>query len=108
MEGQVGEHFGRVPFFAIVDTETNEVKVIPNTSRHGSGSGQPPELLRDNGIDIMLCYDLGRRALSMFENFGIEVYIGAKSTVKEALSDYRDGKLKRATREKVCVGKPHA
>ena len=31
MDESVGEHFGRVPTFTVVDLNTNEVKVIPNT-----------------------------------------------------------------------------
>ena len=30
LDGRVGEHFGRVPTYTIVDLETNNVKVVPN------------------------------------------------------------------------------
>lgn len=30
----VGQHFGRVPTYTLVDLDTNDVEVIPNTSEH--------------------------------------------------------------------------
>ena len=32
MEEMVGEHFGRVPTYTLVDTETGDVKVVQNTT----------------------------------------------------------------------------
>jgi len=41
LDEEVGQHFGRVPTYTIVDTETNDVKVINNTSQHAGGQGYP-------------------------------------------------------------------
>ena len=106
MNENVGEHFGRVPTYTIVDTETNEVKVIPNTSEHMGGVGLPPELLAKYGIDIMLCGGLGRRAIGLFEQYGIMVYVGAYGTVKDAVDMWKTNKLQQATDENSC--KQHA
>jgi len=35
----VGQHFGRVPTYTIVDLDTNEVEVTQNTSEHMGGVG---------------------------------------------------------------------
>jgi predicted Fe-Mo cluster-binding NifX family protein len=98
----VGEHFGRVPFYTIVDLDTNEVKVIPNTSQHMGGMGYAPEIMLKEKVDTMICTDLGRRAISMFENFGIGVYIGATGFVRDAVEAFNQGKLKRAMIEDAC------
>jgi predicted Fe-Mo cluster-binding NifX family protein len=92
----VGEHFGRVPTYTIVDLDTNEVKVIPNTSEHMGGIGYPPEIMVREGVNVLLCRGLGRRAISMFEETGIDVYIGASGTVKEVVSAFRQGRLQKA------------
>lgn len=92
----VGEHFGRVPTYTIVDLETNEVKVIPNTSEHMGGVGYPPEIMAKEGVHILVCRGLGRRAISMFDETGIEVYIGASGTVKDAISAFQKGHLQKA------------
>jgi predicted Fe-Mo cluster-binding NifX family protein len=92
----VGEHFGRVPTYTIINLDTKEVKVIQNTSDHMGGHGHPPELMAKEGVNIMVCRGLGRRAITMFEELGIDVYIGATGTVKNAVDAFRQNKLQRA------------
>jgi predicted Fe-Mo cluster-binding NifX family protein len=96
LDDSVGEHFGRVPTYTIIDIDTNEVKVIPNVSHHMGGQGYPPELLSREGVNVMVCRGLGRRAISMFEEIGIDVYIGASGSVKDAVDAFKQGKLQRA------------
>jgi predicted Fe-Mo cluster-binding NifX family protein len=85
-----------------VDTETNEVSVFPNTSEHMGGIGLPPELIAKKGVHVMLCSGLGPRAIQMFEQFGIEVFVGASGTVKDAINAWKSGKLQLATDENAC------
>jgi len=98
----VGEHFGRVPTYTIIDDETGRVEVIPNASHHMGGAGYPPELLHRNGVDIMLCSALGRRAIDMFEEKGVRVYIGAYGTAQDAVDQWKKGTLQEATDEGAC------
>jgi len=79
-----------------VDRDTDEVKVIPNTSEHMGGVGYPPEIMAREGVHVLVCRGLGRRAISMFDETGIEVYIGASGTVKDAISAFRQGHLQKA------------
>ncbi len=99
---QVGEHFGRVPTYTIVNTDTGEVEILPNTSMHMGGEGYAPELLSTADVDVMLCSGLGRRAIGMFEEFGIMVYVGAYGTVKDAIQMWKEGKLQPATDANAC------
>jgi predicted Fe-Mo cluster-binding NifX family protein len=94
LDEQVGEHFGRVPTYTIVDTETNEVEVMDNISEHMGGRGYPPQ--------IILCSNLGRRAIAMFEDLGIMVYVGAYGTVRDAVQMWKEGQLQAATDENAC------
>ena len=98
----VGEHFGRVSTYTIIDLETEKVKVIPNTSHHAGGQGYPPEILAREGVNIMVCKALGRRAIMMFEEKGIDVYIGAMGSVKEAVDAFKAGKLQKAGTSDAC------
>jgi predicted Fe-Mo cluster-binding NifX family protein len=96
LDNIVGEHFGRVPTYTIVDLDTDQVKVIPNTSEHMGGQGHPPEIMAREGVNIMVCRGLGRRAITMFGELGIDVYIGASGTVKNAIKAFREGRLQKA------------
>ena len=102
LDNDIGEHFGRVPTYTIVDLNTEEVKVIPNTSHHMGGQGQPPEIMAKEGVNVMVCRGLGRRAIAMFEELGIEVYIGASGTVKDAINAFKEGKLQKASMNDAC------
>lgn len=98
----VGEHFGRVPNYTLFDTETNEVAIVKNTSEHAGGTGYPPEILAPAGAEAMLCGGLGRRAIMMFQELGIMVYVGARGTVQDAIQMWKDGQLQAATDETAC------
>lgn len=102
LDNLVGEHFGRVPSYTIIDLDTNQIKVIPNTSEHMGGQGRPPEIMAREGVNIMICRGLGRRAIMMFEELGIDVYIGASGTVKDAINAFKQGKLQKASIENAC------
>ncbi len=102
MDEEVGGHFGRVPTYTIVEDQTNEVEVIPNKSHHMGGRGYPPELLHEEGVDIMVCSSLGRRAIDLFQEKGIRVYVGASGLVRDAIEQWKTGKLMEATDENAC------
>lgn len=100
----VGEHFGRVPTYTIVDPETGDVQVVPNTSGHmAGGSGYPPDLLAPLGVKVLVCRGLGRRAVGMFERMGIDVFIGASGTVKDAIDMWKNNRLQPATENNSCA-----
>jgi len=102
MDESVGEHFGRVPTYTLVNTETGEVKVIQNTTTHMGGTGYAPDLISQHGAEVMLCGGLGRKAIQMFEEKGIMVYVGASGTVADAINHWKAGQLQAATNETAC------
>ena len=102
LDDQIGEHFGRVSTYTIIDLETNEIKVISNTSEHMGGQGYPPEIMKKEGVDVMICQGLGRRAIMMFSQMGIDVYIGASGTVQDAIAAYKKGTLQKANERDAC------
>jgi predicted Fe-Mo cluster-binding NifX family protein len=71
------------------------------------GRGYPPEIIAQTGAEVMLCGGLGRRAIAMFEELGIMVYVGASGTIKNAIQMYENGKLQAATDENACAGHGH-
>ena len=107
MDELVGEHFGRVPTYTIVDTDNDNVEIVKNETIHTGGAGYAPDLLADHNIDNMICAGLGRRAITLFEEKGIMVYIGASGTVKEAIEMFNKGTLQAATNENACAQHLH-
>jgi predicted Fe-Mo cluster-binding NifX family protein len=103
----VCEHFGRAPTFTVVDTDGNTVKVVGNTSEHMGGSGKPPEQIAMTGAQVLVCSGLGPRAIGMLESIGIEVYVGAQGTVRQAIEMWRSGQLQRASDRNACKDHRH-
>ena len=88
--------------YTIVDLDTNEVTVIPNTSEHRGSAGVPPEFISKMGTHVMLCSGLGLKAIHLFEEFGIDVFIGAQGTMRDAIEAWQQGRLMEATGENAC------
>ncbi|WMW24235.1 NifB/NifX family molybdenum-iron cluster-binding protein [Methanolobus sediminis] len=107
MEDTVGQHFGKVPYYTLYDTETRESTVISNTSEHNGGTGLPPEIMANENVDIMLCGGLGRKAVMMFEQYGIDVFIGATGSIQDAVAAWEASKLSKATQDNSCAGHGH-
>ncbi len=103
----VGQHFGKVPNYTIIDSETEEVEIVPNTSEHTGGVGVPPDQLSKIGVNIMLCGGLGTRAVQLFESYGIEVYTGAQGTAADTFNAWKSGKLEKASMDNACMGHEH-
>ncbi|NPV62667.1 MAG: NifB/NifX family molybdenum-iron cluster-binding protein [Methanotrichaceae archaeon] len=107
MTEAVSQHFGQAPTFTVVDMETNEVVVLPNKSSHMGGIGLPPDMLSGQGIDVMIVGGLGPKAVQAFCQYGIEVFVGATGTVKDAIDDWKEGYLNRANLENACQEHRH-
>jgi len=102
LDDDVAEHFGRCNTYTFLDEEGNVLEIIDNTSEHMGGLGLPPELMKKHGANILLCRDLGPRALSSCKELGIEVYVGQAETFKEIFEMWKNKKIKRAGIDDVC------
>ena len=102
LKDQVGYHFGRVPSYTIYDDNTKEVEIVQNTSSHMGGTKLPAELLHEHNVNVMLCGGVGRRAIQLFEQFGVEVYSGAQGTVENAIEQFFNNELRMTTDKDAC------
>ncbi len=107
MSAPVGQHFGRVPAFAVIDVESGEIEFIRNTSEHLGGIGLPPELLAKEGVNVVLCSALGPKAVDLCASLGMQVFVGARGTVSESLEAWKQGALTRADRDNACAEHSH-
>lgn len=102
MDDNIAEHFGRCKTYTFVDKKGEILEIAENTSGHMGGKGLPPELMKKNGANILLCRGLGPRALKSCWELGIEVYVEEVRTVKEIFEMWKNNKLKKATLGDVC------
>jgi predicted Fe-Mo cluster-binding NifX family protein len=103
LDDVVGEHFGRVPTFTLVDADTGEVEVLDNTSEHMGGAGLPADLLVRAGAEVVLCKGLGRRAIQMLSDAGVSVCTGVSGPIGDAVSVWKGGGLPEAGESDACA-----
>ena len=110
LESVVAHHFGRCPYFAIVDvqgTEFEAVKVINNPYYGNHQPGQVPGFIHQQNADVMLSGGMGGRAIQFFQQYGIQAATGATGTVRSALESYLGGELRGAAPCKESVEHGH-
>ena len=102
IESNIDARFGRAPFFLIVDTNTNEEKVMANTSREReSGVGVTVgNIVAREGVDAVITSDIGPLAFETFEQCGIKIY-QANGKIKDAIQQFVKGKLPEITKSTV-------
>lgn len=97
---RLSEHFGRAPYFAIVEIEGDEIlnrEVIPNTSEHFGGYGRPPDRLLSLQPDVVITVGMGPRALSRFQEAGVAILKAEGLDVDENLRHFMEGSLQELT-----------
>lgn len=98
---KVYEHFGHTPHFKIYkvnDDNTIEMKVIDN---EGHGHTAMAQVLIDEGVDKLICCDIGLAAFKLLEEHNIEIYAGYSDYADVCAIALLKGNLIRAT-EAVC------
>jgi predicted Fe-Mo cluster-binding NifX family protein len=99
LEAKIAHHFGRAPFFAIVELDENQktpkVKIEPNKSEHmGGAPGHSHESFLALKPDVVVAYSMGPGALNTFLGAGVTVLEATAITVKGNIESFKEGKLK--------------
>jgi predicted Fe-Mo cluster-binding NifX family protein len=99
LDSIVSPHFGRCPYYLFVTLDGDQVQGLqavenPYYGRHEPG--QVPHFIHSQGADVMLSGGMGRRAITFFQQYGIQAVTGASGTVRHALAQYLSGMLQGA------------
>ena len=96
----IGQHFGRVPYYAWFDIESGNVVdkgVVPNDSEHFGGVGLPPERIARLHLDVMIVLGMGSRAIAMFQDMNIAVLQAVGESTAENIGLFVKRELKELT-----------
>jgi predicted Fe-Mo cluster-binding NifX family protein len=97
-------NFGRAPFFLFVDTDAQTIEAVKNEpGAHGAGV-RAAQTVAERGARAVVTGSVGPNAFHGLEAAGIEVFVGATGTVRQAFDSYRAGGLNRAGSP---TGNPH-
>jgi predicted Fe-Mo cluster-binding NifX family protein len=96
LDSAVSHHFGRCPYYVLVDVEEGKpgtVMAVENPFYGDHQPGQVPRFIRSQEADVIIAGGMGRRAVAIFESENIEPITGAQGTVAEAMEAYLAGRL---------------
>jgi predicted Fe-Mo cluster-binding NifX family protein len=98
-ETEIHENFGRADYFAVVDSENDEIEFIENNAAaQSSGAGVgAAQVCADQKADVVTAYHFGPKAYKALTAAGIEVLdLTDQKLIKDAYHDYQAGKLAEA------------
>ena len=99
LASQLSPHFGRCPFYAILETKDDEIlsiTSIENPYFESHAPGMVPAFINEQGVDMMISGGMGRAAINFFKEYNIGVATGAFGTVEETMKVYFSGNLQEA------------
>jgi predicted Fe-Mo cluster-binding NifX family protein len=92
--GRLTPHFGHCQQFAIVTIQDGSVESTEFAKPPPHEPGVLPRWLHEQGVERVIAGGMGRRAQAFFQQFGIEVVVGAPSDTPEAVAQaYLDDSL---------------
>ena len=86
-------HFGHCENFLYFDIENDKVVSTQSVPNPGHRPGFLPKFLNDNNVNVIVSGGMGGGAVDLFNQYGIEVIIGACGNAENAVDDYLNGKL---------------
>jgi len=96
LTSQMSMHFGRCPYYTIVEVEGKDIKkveVIENPYFTNHTPGVVPHFIGQQNVQVMVAGGMGPRAIDIFQSLGIEVATGVGGQVENVLNAYLDGKV---------------
>ena len=91
--GEVFQHFGHAEAFKVYEVLVNKVVSSEILRSDGSGHSALAQLLKDRGIDVLICGGIGGAAQAALTERGIELCAGASGDADEAVAAYLRGEL---------------
>ncbi len=103
LDSNVDPRFGRCQYFMFVDTDTLEFEAVenPSTQSMGGAGVQSAQLVSSKGAKAVVTGNVGPNAFQTLSAAGIDILIGASGVVKNAIENYKKGKLQAASNPSV-------
>jgi predicted Fe-Mo cluster-binding NifX family protein len=103
---EISVHFGKSPYFTILDVEDNkikEIKVIKSEGKHAGGKKTPAEIIIQLKPDVLLCANLGSKAIQMLNKEGVKIFAGASGNVENTFEEWKNNNLQLADEKTSCM-----
>ena len=94
--GQIFQHFGHSESFKVYEAEGKNIVRAEVISTDGAGHSALAAVLKDKGVDVLICGGIGNGAVTALSEAGIDVYSGADGEADAAVEAYLNGDLTSA------------
>lgn len=103
LDAEIDPRFGRCQYFIIVDPDTMEFESLENSSMTaGGGAGiSAAQSITDKGVEAVLTGSCGPNAYRVLSSAGIKIITGVTGKVKDAVENYKSGKLTASSQPNV-------
>ena len=105
LDAPIDARFGRCAYFLIVETEDMGFEAFnnENIALAGGAGIQSAQFLYSKGADVVITGNIGPNAVRTLAAAGIKVVTGQSGTARQAISDYKAGRLKTSTEANVST-----
>lgn len=94
LKAQICSHFGRTPYFAVIDLNENG-QIIKHSTVQSSGEHfcEGTGFLSNLKPDFMIAHGMGQRVIYNLQNAGIRILRTNANNVEGAIQQYNKGEL---------------
>ncbi|MBU0608375.1 MAG: dinitrogenase iron-molybdenum cofactor biosynthesis protein [Armatimonadetes bacterium] len=89
----VSPHFGRCDRYLIAEVEDADIRLLQWLDNPGHEPGALPELMRQQGVVVVVAGGAGPRAVQLLAQHGIDLVMGVSGDALEALQALAQGAL---------------
>lgn len=91
--GQIFQHFGHTEKFKVYDVQDGKIVSAEVVDTNGSGHGALAGVLKDLGVDTLICGGIGGGAQMALAEAGIKLYGGVSGDADTAVNELIAGSL---------------
>ena len=101
LNARLSEHFGRAPYFAVIELDENgrvsNQRTVPNVGEHLGGSGRRADFILQLKPNAIITYGMGPRGLNIYQSVRVAVLRANANTVGEVIAAYNKDELEELT-----------
>jgi predicted Fe-Mo cluster-binding NifX family protein len=98
---ELAEHFGRAPYFTVVDLDDDgsliAVNVYPNTGEHSGGMGHAHDNILKYNPHVVIVQGMGPRGIISFQSQNIAVLQANSRSIEDLVKAYSRNELPELT-----------
>jgi predicted Fe-Mo cluster-binding NifX family protein len=99
LDDAIDPRFGRASYFLVYDTESGALETVENRQNLNAAQGagiQAGQSVAATGAKVLLTGNCGPKAFRVLRQAGIGVFVQVSGTVRQAIDDWKAGKLTAA------------